>query len=36
MYNSWDMVRDGRTDARKKWRIEVGVPPKNKQEKKWK
>ena len=29
MYGSQDMVRDRRTDGRKKWHIEVGVPPKN-------
>ena len=37
MYSSWDMVRNGWTDAemdrqtdgRKKWYIEVGAPPKN-------
>ena len=32
MYGSWDMVRDRwtdrRTDGQKKWRIEVGAPPK--------
>ena len=28
MHGSWDMVRDGRTDGRKKWHIEVGAPPK--------
>ena len=31
-YDSWDMVRDGRTDGRtdgrKKWQVEVGAPPK--------
>ena len=31
MYNSWDMVhnrqKDGRTDGRKKWHIEVVAPP---------
>ena len=33
MYDSWDIVRDERTDRRtdgqKKWHIEVGAPPKN-------
>ena len=29
MYGSWDMVCDGQTDERKKWQIEVGVPPEN-------
>ena len=28
MYGSWDMVRDGRTDGRKKWHTEVGAPSK--------
>ena len=28
MYDSWEMVRDRRTDERKKWHIEVGAPPK--------
>ena len=36
MYGSWDMVRkgwtDGRIDRRKQWHIEVGAPPKNKQD----
>ena len=27
-YSSWDMVRDDRTDGRRKWDIEVGAPPK--------
>ena len=27
MYGSWDIVRDGRTDRRKKWHIGAGVPP---------
>ena len=29
MYDSQEMVRDGRTDGRNKWHIEVGAPPKN-------
>ena len=29
VYGSWDMLRDRRTDGRKKWHIEVGAPPKN-------
>ena len=33
MYSSWGMVRDGKTDGRKKWHIEVGTAPKNNQEK---
>ena len=33
MYSSWDMVRDGKTDGRKKWHIKVGTTPKNNQEK---
>ena len=29
MYSSWDMVRSGWTDGRKRWHIEVGALPKN-------
>ena len=27
MYGSWEVIRDRRKDGRKKWNIEVGVPP---------
>ena len=29
IYGFWDMVRDGRTDGREKWHIEVGALPRN-------
>ena len=33
MYGSWEMVCKGWADGQKKWHIEVGAPPKNKNKK---